>query len=134
MLYLAFQPETAVFVRHHVEPRGEPVRPGREAVRPEIWPSLGTLAFTFCNHDSVFMVYSNLKEGTWRRWAAVCKLAMWSTVLLMVATGLPMYLSLGDKVASDVTTNFPDSGLMRGVRLALAVAVAMTWLYLQQVA
>lgn len=134
MLCLAFRQETADFNRDHFEPRGEPVQPDHTAVKPAIWPSIGTLAFTFCNHDSVFMVYANLKDGSWQRWAVVCKLAMWLTVLLMVTTGLPIYLALGDKVASDITTNFPDGGLMRAARVALAVVVAMTWIYLQQVA
>jgi len=135
MLCMVFLPATADFARDHIEPIGESISPGfGEAVKVGMWPSLGTLAFTFCNHDSVFMIFSNLKEGTWQRWALTCKLAMWPVVLLMILTGLPMYFVLGEKVASDITTSFPNTRFMLAVRGALTVSVAMTWIYLQQVA
>lgn len=133
MLLLCFQPGTSAYNRDHLEPYGQPSKTDWHLVKNELWPSLGTLAFTFCTHDSVFMVYNTLHDGTCKRWSLVCKGTMWSTVLLALLTGLPVYLMLGEKTASDVTTNFPDVLLMRIVRGALAISIALTWIYLQQV-
>mmetsp|Transcript_31074 Transcript_31074/g.88682 ORF Transcript_31074/g.88682 Transcript_31074/m.88682 type:complete len:447 (-) Transcript_31074:167-1507(-) len=134
MLALSGHQATADFNKNSIEPKGLPTAADWTSIKPDLWPSLGTLAFTFCTHDCVFMIYSTLQDGTSKRWAATCKTAMWSTVVLMVATGLPIYFALGDKVSSDLTVNFPDSPWMRVVRCALAVSIGMTWVYLQQVA
>jgi len=133
MLCLVFQQDTADFNRDHIEPLGVPLQPNWAPVKDGLWPSLGTVAFTFVNHDSVFTIYQSLKRGTRGRWAAVTIGAMWSTVLLMMALGLPTYLALGDKTRSNLIRNFPNSPLMFTVRCALALSLSMTMLYLQQV-
>jgi len=133
MLHLAFMPETIEFNTVHVKPLYEPVETNWKWVKDGVWPSLGTIAFTFVNHDSVFMVYERLKDGTERRWATVCMAALCSTTVLMLGIGMPIYLALGDKIASDITTNFPGGGLMSFVRIALCSCIVMSWVYLQQV-
>lgn len=108
--------------------------PDYTPIKDAFWPSLGTLSFTFVNHDSVFAIAQNLEDLTKQRWAVVCGISMWSTMLLTALVGMPVYFALGEATLSDITMNFPlDSPLMNVVRFALTISLAMTWLYLQQV-
>lgn len=133
MLHLAFQPSTLEFNKYHVEPLSVAVETNWTWIKDGVWPSLGTIAFTFVNHDSVFMVFERLKDGNRRRWAAVCMGALCSTTVLMLGVGIPIYLVLGDKITSDMTTNYPGGMLMSAVRVALCACIVMSWVYLQQV-
>lgn len=133
MLYLSFLWPTLDFNQTSIQPYNVPVKTDWQWVKDGLWPSLGTVAFTFVNHDSVFMVFENLKDRTANRWTTVCMGALWSTTCLMLLIGVPIYLSLGDKTSSDITENFPSGPLMSIVRIALCACVVMTWVYLQQV-
>mmetsp|Transcript_20988 Transcript_20988/g.45389 ORF Transcript_20988/g.45389 Transcript_20988/m.45389 type:complete len:449 (-) Transcript_20988:525-1871(-) len=104
-----------------------------KAVNSEIWPSLGIIAFTFCNHDSVFTIYQNLKDASSERWGIVTKVCLWSTVGLMLCTGLPIYLNLGTTVQVDITDNLGSSPTTQVLRAVMSVNLGMAWVYMQQV-
>lgn len=106
----------------------------RRPVKTSVWPCWGALAFTFCVHDSVFAVYQNLDNGTFERWNIVCSGALWSTVILMISSGLAIYSGLGESTQVDVTLNFKDVPLILALRAMLVFIIAITWIYLQQVA
>jgi len=133
MLAMSFNSSTANFNRDHVKPEGVPLKTDTTEIKAGLWPSLGVLAFTYVNHDSVFTIVQSLYRPSVRRWTIVCRTSMWSTVLLTLAVGLPIYIVFGVKTSSDIVDNFPRSPVMITVRFCLVCVLAMTCLYLQQV-
>lgn len=133
MLYLAFSDSTQEFNKTNVAPLNVPVETDWRWVKGGIWQAVGTIAFTFAIHDCVFSIFKSLKEGTRQQWSFVCYTALWSTTALILAIGVPIYFALGDKVASEITANFPSGPLMNAVRGAIFVCIIITWIYVQHV-
>jgi amino acid permease len=126
MVYLSYSADVQAYNDHPVA--------DTDWFKQGFWPSTGTLAFTYVNHDSVFTIFQNLNSPTPSNWALVCRWSMWSTVALTCIVGMPIYFALGERTSSDITDNFPTNlRMMMFVRGCLVCVLLMTWVYLQQV-